>query len=475
MPKADETSIWKKDITFRRKPKAAPAAAAAAEPEETSIWKKEITFRRKTETAAEPSRAVGAVPPRRVAAPVEQPMQRLPVVEQSSAAPLPPVTVAAAAPAVPPTPLATPGPQPAPGVHDRSSGPSLASGASTDVPAPQRPHDRPLDDDASVPPVSAPVAAPAQSQPSTVAAAARNKKAEGSSHKTHKRVVGLKIGASQIAAAYVENKNGPTVVRVARTPLPHGIVVGGEVREPAELAAALKAFFRKHKLPTSCVRLGISNNRIGVRTFEIAGIEDEAQLANAIRFRAQETLPIPLTEAVMDYRILDESVGADGVRVRRVLIVVAHRELVERYLAACRKAGLKLLGIDLEAFALLRAVSDPAAPPAGDAALVCVAVGHDRSTLAVSDGSVCEFTRVLAWGGSALNVALARSLDLAPASVEPLKHELVPGEVGDAAGLDAERAAKAREAMALELRSFAPGARWIAALLPGAAGLARDR
>ena len=111
------------------------------------------------------------------------------------------------------------------------------------------------------------------------------------------------------------------------------------------------------------MRLGISNNRIGVRTFEITGIDDPKQLANAVRFRAQETLPIPLDEAVLDYRILDDRVGEDGVRVCRVLLVVAHRELVERYVAACRKAGLKLVGIDLEAFALLRALerSDPAA------------------------------------------------------------------------------------------------------------------
>ncbi len=240
-----------------------------------------------------------------------------------------------------------------------------------------------------------------------------------SSRHKHKRVVGLKIGASQLAAAHVVNNGGPRLLQVARAPLPHGVVVGGELREPEQLAVALKTLFRKNKLPQTCVRLGIANNRIGVRTFEIAGVEDDAQLANAVRFRAQEALPIPLDEAVLDYRILDDRVGEDGVRVCRVLLVVAHRELVERYVAACRKAGLKLIGIDLEAFALLRAVADPVSPPPDDAALVCIAIGHDRATLAVSDGRVCEFTRVLAWGGSDLDVALARTLDLTPGAAEP--------------------------------------------------------
>ena len=174
-----------------------------------------------------------------------------------------------------------------------------------------------------------------------------------------------------------------------------------------------------------------------------------------MRFRAQEALPIPLDEAVLDYRILEDRVGDDGVRVCRVLLVVAHRELVERYVAACRKAGLKLIGIDLEAFALLRAVADPVSPPPDDAAVVCIAIGHDRSTLAVSDGRVCEFTRVLAWGGSDLDVALARTLDLTPGAAEPVKRELVLGQGGEAAGLDAPDADAARAALANELRSFA--------------------
>ena len=57
-------------------------------------------------------------------------------------------------------------------------------------------------------------------------------------------------------------------------------------------------------------------------------------------------------------------------------------------------------------------------------ALVAVAVGHDRTTIAVSTGQHCEFTRVLDWGGWSLNVALARELDMAPSEVESIKRQL---------------------------------------------------
>jgi type IV pilus assembly protein PilM len=274
--------------------------------------------------------------------------------------------------------------------------------------------------------------------------------------KRKKRLVGLKIGSSQLAAARVVNNGSSDLVQIAREPLETGIVVGGEPRQPDELANALRAFFKKHKLPRTGVRLGIANNRIGVRTLEVAGITDPKQLENAIRFRAQEALPIPLEEAVLDYQVLSERVDASGRPVRRILLVVAYRDLIDRYVSACRKAGIRLAGIDLEAFGLLRALTvlrDPEDAP--HAATVVVNVGHDRSTFGVSDGLHCEFTRVLDWGGAKLGVAIARALDLAPSEAAPIKHALSLAEPVTPAGLSHEQAQKAREAAQRELHTFA--------------------
>jgi type IV pilus assembly protein PilM len=285
----------------------------------------------------------------------------------------------------------------------------------------------------------------------------RGSRAGGGGRKRSKRLVGLKIGASQIAAARVVNNGSPELVQVAREDIDHGLIVGGELREPELLADALRSFFRKHGLPRQGVRLGIANNRIGVRIFEIAGISDPRQLENAVRFRAQEVLPIPIEEAVLDYHVLGERADEEGNSVMRILLVVAYRELIDRYVAACKKAGLRLSGIDLEAFALLRVLAEPRTEEEGaaDAAVVVVAIGHDRSTFAVSDGRVCEFTRVLEWGGGTLDVAIARELDVAPSEAEPVKRELTL--TGDSApeGLTPEKAAAVREAVHRQLQTFA--------------------
>jgi type IV pilus assembly protein PilM len=235
-------------------------------------------------------------------------------------------------------------------------------------------------------------------------------------------LVGLKVGASQLAAAHVVNHGSAKLVRVASRPLDRGIVVGGEVRDVAGLAGALDRLFTENKLPRRGVRLGLATNRIGVRAFDVDGIEDERQLDNAIRFRAHEEVAIPIDQAVLDYHVIGETVDDAGNVSRRILLAAAYRESVDRFVEASRLAKIELSGIDLEAFALLRAVAPRAEEePDKPVALVAVTLGHDRSTLAISDGELCEFTRVLEWGGAKLESAIAFALGVTPDEA----HELI--------------------------------------------------
>jgi type IV pilus assembly protein PilM len=273
--------------------------------------------------------------------------------------------------------------------------------------------------------------------------------------KRAKKLVGLKIGASQIAAAHVVNNGAPELVEAFREPLEQGLVVSGEIRDADALGDALKRFFDLHGLPKRNVRLGLSNNRIGVRIFEIEGVSDAQQLENAIRFRAEEVLPIPLDQAVLDYVVLDEEARPDGSEWRRILLVVAYREVVDRYLQACRRAGLQVVGIDLEAFALLRSLEAPTTRDEASGALVALAIGHDRTTIAVSTGLNCEFARILDWGGWSLNVAIARELDRAPSEVESIKRHLSFAEETEVEGLTPEQVRKARDGIQRALAAFA--------------------
>ena len=199
------------------------------------------------------------------------------------------------------------------------------------------------------------------------------------------------------------------------------------------------------------MRLGIGSSRTGVRVFERPAVDDPRQLANAIRFRAYETLPIPIEEAMLDYHVVEETHMPD-----RVLLAVAYRDLVDRFAATCAAAKIELVGIDIEAFALLRAVGgEPlAAGERAEAARVAVSIGHDRTTVAVSDGRLCEFTRVLDWGGARVTAAIERALEVDTAEAEQFKRSLdlssqMPEEPVD------ERTTRATEAARREVNGLA--------------------
>jgi type IV pilus assembly protein PilM len=267
----------------------------------------------------------------------------------------------------------------------------------------------------------------------------------------HKQVVGLSVGASQLAAAVVVNNGRPKLVKAARHTLPPEIVVGGEVRDSEALANEIAAFFSAADLPRKNVRLGIGSSRTGVRVFERPEVDDPRQLANAIRFRAYETLPIPIEEAMLDYHILEEKNAPD-----RVLLAVAYRDLVDRFTATCAAAKIELVGIDIEAFALLRAVGgEPLSPgERAEAARVAVSIGHDRTTVAVSDGRLCEFTRVLDWGGVRVTAAIQRALDVDAEEAEQIKRSLDISAAATEEPTD-ERTAKAVEAARREVNGLA--------------------
>ena len=231
------------------------------------------------------------------------------------------------------------------------------------------------------------------------------------------------------------------------------------MRDEDALVTAVQALFDEEKLPRNDVRIGLSSNRIGVRTIDIVGSDDETQFDNAVRFKAHEVLPVALHESVLDYRVIEERIGEGGERVRRLLLVVAPRDQVEPYQRMADRAGIKLAGIDLEALALLRAFVGPkpaVAPKADDTATVVVAIGHESSTLLVAGGGTCEFTRVFDWGGGALEEAIATSLDVRPAEAATiLRHLSLSGPGRQYEPLDDVTRAQATEAVRLRLTPFA--------------------
>src|SRR5664279_3377774 len=166
--------------------------------------------------------------------------------------------------------------------------------------------------------------------------------------------VGLDFEQTLMAAAQVKgSRQSQVLTSAAVEPLPEGLVSEGEIVDVGALAAQLKSFWKKNHFIGRRVLLGVANQKIVVRTMEFPVI-DEKELRAAVEFQAQEHIPIPVEEAVLDYQITSTFTAEDGSARQRILLVAAQRDMIRQFVEVARKAGLTVDGIDLQAFALAR-------------------------------------------------------------------------------------------------------------------------
>ena len=173
-------------------------------------------------------------------------------------------------------------------------------------------------------------------------------------------IVGLDIEPGFLAAAEFSGNGKPELVRAATESLGPGLFHEGEVVDVDGLADRVKAFFKENDLPKR-IRLGVASQKIALRVLELPAIDNDQELEAAIRFQAQEELPMPLEQAVLDYHVLERVDNGEGGRMR-VVVVGARRDTVEHLLAVARKAGLQPELVDLSAFAMIRALYVPPGP-----------------------------------------------------------------------------------------------------------------
>jgi type IV pilus assembly protein PilM len=246
-------------------------------------------------------------------------------------------------------------------------------------------------------------------------------------------VVGVDIEAGSVAAAEVRGRNGTAELAAAGIEaLPPGALYEGEVADSDTLVASLKSLFSANKLSKQ-VRLGIGNQRVIVRTVRLPAIEDPKEMEAAVRFQAQEQMPMPLDQAVLEYQVVGgvpaEEGGAPQVD---VVVVAARQNMISSFIRPLREAGLDPVGVDLSAFGMIRALASsaaagPTAPGdgeqggdgaaevparAGGAVLYC-SVG-DVMNLAVARGRACLFTRVATTGLETIGGRLASERGLTP-------------------------------------------------------------
>ncbi|HVE92832.1 MAG TPA: type IV pilus assembly protein PilM [Actinomycetota bacterium] len=244
--------------------------------------------------------------------------------------------------------------------------------------------------------------------------------------------IGLDIGTSAVRAAEIRGDRSPQVVRFGQVLLPRGAVRNGEVEEPELVGQALTTLWKRAGFSSRDVRVGVSNRRVVVRQIEFPAMSRE-DLEGAIRFQAQDYIPIPLADAVMDFQVVDELTGPEGEALQRVVVVAAEREMVDRLVAAVQAAKLEPQSLELNAYPLVRTLGTDDASAVEAEAIVDIGAGV--TNVVVQQAGKIRFVRTLSSGGDDFTQAVSAALDLEWEEAESMKHR-ASTELGIRLGAD---------------------------------------
>jgi len=277
--------------------------------------------------------------------------------------------------------------------------------------------------------------------------------------------VGLDIGHNQIRAVQLKHHNGELVLHdFGSIPIPEGATNEGEIIDTAAITEALKTFWRERKFTGKVVATGVANQQIIFRMIDFPWT-DEKDLREAVLLQAQEFIPIPVEDAIIDFAITGEKVNDKGERVYELMLSAVQKDIINKVVSSIQDAGLKLARIDLTPLALVRSVlGDNDAPVNYDdffGKSETVAVLHIASgvtNLAIVEAGVPRFIRFLPTGGDVFTSVLASELKIPRDEAEKIKRDLglpaLDGSVPALMDYDAELVFKAQSILEREVSRY---------------------
>lgn len=256
------------------------------------------------------------------------------------------------------------------------------------------------------------------------------------------RVIGLDIGSSGVRAAELEfGSKGPagtatpSLLRFGQAPLPVGAVRDGEVAHPETVSAALRQLWADARFESRDVVIGVGNQRVLVRDLELPWMP-LPQLRASLPFQVNDLLPMSTDEALLDYYPTGDFEGPQG-RMVRGMLVAAQRDTVTANVLAVEGAGLSPRMVDLNAFALVRAL---ARGELADVTAAFVDIGASITTVVVAAQGAPRLVRSIATGGQTVTNAVASALGVATPEAEAIKREVGIGYAVDPARAPAAEA-----------------------------------
>ena len=240
--------------------------------------------------------------------------------------------------------------------------------------------------------------------------------------KQKKQVIGLDIGSSSLNLVEIQDiSRGYFLNNLSQIPLDRGVIVDGVLSKPDKLTQKIKEFFKACRCRNRSVVTSLSGHSVIAKKVNFLKMEEE-ELRELINDESDKYLPFDNVEDInFDFQILGESdVNPNQID---VLLVAARKNIIDSYIGAIEKAGLKVVIMDVDSFALETMYETNYDFEEGDIA-VLVNIGASMTNINVVKNGTSVFTRDFSMGGMSITEILQEKMGITFEEVEAAKLEV---------------------------------------------------
>ncbi len=233
--------------------------------------------------------------------------------------------------------------------------------------------------------------------------------------------VGVDIGTHTLKAVQLEPcPGGWRILAAGSFPSPTESVRDGVVVDTEGVGHAIRDLVRAHDITASTANIAVAGSSVIVRTVKLPKM-NEASLRKSIKFEAGKYVPSSIEDSYIEFEIIGDCEDNK----MDVLVVAAPKEMVESRVTACRLAGLDTELVDIEGFALYRALIEYQADNNyKDEVIALVDMGGWHTHISMIAYGQFSLTRSIPIAGATFTDAISTYFRTNPGEAEETKRRL---------------------------------------------------
>jgi type IV pilus assembly protein PilM len=227
-----------------------------------------------------------------------------------------------------------------------------------------------------------------------------------------KGVIGLDIGASSIKVVQMKRGNPPSLVNYAVVDLPEdGVVVDGNIADAETAAECIKEAIGQLSSKGFPIHSALSGQNVIVRFIHMP-MMNEDDLAETIKFEAEQYVPYPIEDVALDFASLSQVESDVGAGQLLILLVVAQKEQIGTFMGCLRQANVVPEVLDVDTFAVINALNKSIHGENGENVVSVIDIGAATSNISILKDGVLQFTRSIPIAGNNITSVIQNVLKL---------------------------------------------------------------